>query len=147
MLCATCVSQEKDGNLALSSKKENAFLSTGCLNWKKALEKFKKHKSPICHLEASTMSVIRETHEDIGEMFSDTFSSRKFENRQVLLKILENMRFLCQQGLPLRGNEKEDNFDQLLLHSAKTDSRITEWLKKKSGKYTHQVYKMTKRQS
>ena len=39
--------------------------------------------------------------------------------------------------LPLRGTEKEGDFDQLLLHSSKPDSRITKWLKKKSGKYTH----------
>ena len=39
VLCATCASQQKKGNLALSSKKEDAFLSTGCSNWKKALEK------------------------------------------------------------------------------------------------------------
>ena len=71
-------------------------------------------------------------------MFSDTLSQAKFENRQILLKILENVYFLCRQGVPLKRNEKEGNFDQLLLHSSKTDSRITEWLKKKSGKYTRQ---------
>ena len=137
MCCVAHVSQEKKGNLALSSEKEDAFLSTGCSNWKKALEKFRKHESSHCHLEASTMSVIRETHEDIGEIFSDTLSLEKFKNRQIFLKILENVRFLCRQGQPLRSNEKEGNFDQLLLHSAKTDSRTTEWLKKKSGKYTY----------
>ena len=98
MLCATCVSQEKKINLALSSKKEDAFLSTGCSNWKKALEKFRKHERLHCHLEASTMSVIRKTHEYIGEMFSDILSQEKFENHQILLKILENLRFLCRQG-------------------------------------------------
>ena len=35
-------------------------------------------------------------------MFSDTLSQEKFENRQILLKIFENVRFLCRQGLPLR---------------------------------------------
>ena len=45
-------------SLALSSKKDDAFLSTGCSNWKKALEKFRKHVSSHCDLEASTMSVI-----------------------------------------------------------------------------------------
>lgn len=39
-------------------------------------------------------------------MFSDTLSQEKFYNRQILLKVLENARFLCRQGLPLRGNEK-----------------------------------------
>ena len=32
VLCAACVSQEKKINLALSSKKEDAFVSTGCSN-------------------------------------------------------------------------------------------------------------------
>ena len=53
------------------------------------------------------MSVIRETHEDIGEMFRDTLTQEKFENHQILLKILENVRFLCRQGLPLRDNAKK----------------------------------------
>ena len=73
MLFATCVSQEKKGNSALLSKKEDAFLSTSCSNWKKALETFRKY----CHLEASTMSVIREIHENIGEMFNDTLNQIK----------------------------------------------------------------------
>ena len=30
----TCVAQEKKNNLALSSKKEDAFLSTGSSSWK-----------------------------------------------------------------------------------------------------------------
>ena len=64
--CATCVSQEKKGNLVLSSKKEEAFPSTGCSNWKKALEKLMQYESSHCHLKASTMSVSWETHEDIG---------------------------------------------------------------------------------
>ena len=52
VLCATCVSQERKSNLALSSKKEDAFLSTGYSNWKKALQKFRTHESSNCHLEA-----------------------------------------------------------------------------------------------
>ena len=83
------------------------------------------------------MSVIRETHENIGEMFSDTFSQEKYENHQILLQILENVHFLYWRGLPLKGDEKEGNFYQLLMHSSKADNRITEWLKKKTGKYTH----------
>ena len=52
------------------------------------------------------MSFIRKTKRNIGVMFSDTLSQEKFYNRQILLKVLENARFLCRQGLPLRGNEK-----------------------------------------
>ena len=69
-----CFSREKKQLNTIISKKEDAFLSTGCSNWKKAPEEFRKHESSYCHPEASTMSVIRKTHEDIGEVFSDTLS-------------------------------------------------------------------------
>ena len=80
------------------------------------------------------MSSIRETTKSLVDMFPNTLSQEKFDNRQMLLKILENVRFLGRQGLPLRGNENEGNFHQLLLHTAKSDSRVTEWLKKKKRK-------------
>ena len=57
VVCNMCFSREKKGNLALSSKKEDAFISTGCSSWNKAPEKFRKHESSHFHLEASTMSV------------------------------------------------------------------------------------------
>ena len=53
------------------------------------------------------MSSIRETNENLVDMFSDTLFQEKFDNRQMLLKILENVRFLGRQGLPLSGNENE----------------------------------------
>ena len=75
--------KRKKGNPALLSKKEDAFLSTSCSNWKNALEKFRKH----CHLKASIMSVIREIHENIGEMFNDTLNQiKKLSTVRVLKK-------------------------------------------------------------
>ena len=82
------------------------------------------------------MSSIRETKENLIDMFSNTLSQEKFDNRQMLLKILENVQFFGRQGLPLTGNENDGNFDQLLLHTAKSDSRVTEWLKKKKKENT-----------
>ena len=48
------------------------------------------------------MSVNRETHEDIGEIFSDTLSQEKFEKRQILLKILEKVRFFVPARTTLK---------------------------------------------
>ena len=61
VLCEVCVSQGKKGNLALSTKKEDVFISTGFLNWKKASEKFSKQQQSSCHRESVSMSSIRET--------------------------------------------------------------------------------------
>ena len=89
VLCEVCVSQGKKGNLTLSTKKEDAFISTGFSNWKKALEKFRKHQQSSCHWESVSMSSIRETNENLVDMLSNTLSQEKFDNRQMLLKILE----------------------------------------------------------
>ena len=35
-------------------RKETAFISTGFNNWKKALEKFKKHQNLLCHKASLT---------------------------------------------------------------------------------------------
>ena len=79
------------------------------------------------------MSSIRETNENLVDMLSNTLSQEMFDNRQMLLKILENVRFFGRQGLPLTGNENKGNFDQL-----------TEWLKEKK-KRKIRAFRHTKR--
>ena len=91
VLCEVCVSQRKKGNLTLSTKKEDAFISTGFSNWKKTLEKFRKHQESSCHRKTVSMSSIRETNEKLLDMLSNTLSQKKFGNLQILLKILENV--------------------------------------------------------
>ena len=80
------------------------------------------------------MEVIRDTNRNVFEMISADAISEKLQNSQVLL---EYVRFLSRQGLPLRGNNKEGNFDQMLMHASRYDPRLAEWLQKKRGKYTH----------
>ena len=53
---------------------------------------------------------------DIGEMLSKKYSDQKAANREVFLRILQNLRFLTRQGLVLRGTHDEEvhsNFMQL----------------------------------
>ena len=53
----------------------------------------------------------------------------------MLLKILQNIRFLGRQGIALRGHSNlESNFIQLLNLRACEDQKIVNWLKKKSDK-------------
>ena len=63
----------------------------------------------------------------------------KLERRQCFLKVLSNVKFLARQGLPLRGHgdhESDSNFLQLMKLRGEDDSRIVDWLKKKTDKYT-----------
>ena len=56
----------------------------------------------------------------------------------MLLLVLQNIRFLARQGLPLRGDgdESSSNFIQLLHLRGVDHGGIDSWLKKKTNKYT-----------
>ena len=75
---------------------------------------------------------------DVGESLSTQHAKEKLERRKCFLKILQNVRFLARQGLPLRGDGKEEdsNFKQLLKLRGTDNPRIFEWLTKKTDKYT-----------
>ena len=77
------------------------------------------------------MEVIRDTNRNVFEMISADAISEKLQNSQVLL---EYVRFLSRQGLPLRGNNKEGNFDQMLMHASRYDPCLAEWLQKRERK-------------
>ena len=55
-----------------------------------------------------------------------------------MLKIIETIRFLGRQGLPLRGREDDENsnFWQLLKLRTKDFPILKEWTERKSEKYT-----------
>ena len=62
-------------------------------------------------------------------------------NRKMLITILQNIRYLARQVLPLRsGNEDADNkFIQVLLLRNSDSLEIFEWMHKKTNKYTSPV--------
>ena len=130
---------------ALKSKKmersrgDLSFTSKGFKNWKDATISFKNHEASASHKDAlQVMVVIPLTWQDVGEMLSQEHAREKSENRQCLLRILSNIRFLARQGLAFRGDtdEGDSNFLQLLkLHSV-DDPIFEAWLSKKTNKYT-----------
>ena len=73
-----------------------SFVQRGFSYWKDATIAFKKHESSDCHKEA----VDRSACPDVGEMLSSQHSQQKNENRECLLKILSNLKFLARQGIP-----------------------------------------------
>ena len=120
----------------------------GFTNWKKALEKgrgFDKHELSASHMEATDSFIVipKSSAGDIGELLSESYHKGKYENRQILHKIIENIRFLARQSIALRGNWDEEkkceinsNFYQLLKLRASEDPRIDEWLNRKHFEYT-----------
>ena len=70
-------------------------------------------------------------------MFDSKLTYEKFDNRQAFLEILESIRYLGRQGLPLRGHDdSQGNFMQLMMSKARNNSKLRAWLEKEKGKYS-----------
>ena len=84
------------------------------------------------------MVTVPSSYKDCAEMLSSQHAKEKAENRQMLLKILSSLGFLAHQGLALRGSGggEDSNFIQLMKLQGMDDSRILDWIGKKSNKYT-----------
>ena len=96
-----------------------------------------RHESSDCHKEAVQGMIVRpQTTRDIGEQLSEIHSRDKRDNR-LLLKILQNIRFLACQNIALRGDNKESesNFVQVLKLRGKDDSRVQQWLEEVKGHF------------
>ena len=95
-----CHKAEREGKLKAANK-DLLYISKGYSNWKDATEVFRMHKKSKCHQDANQVMVILPvmTH-DIGECCSIVHAQQKSENRSMLLKILQNIRFLSRQQRP-----------------------------------------------
>lgn len=134
--CHICGRAEQDGKLKAGSK-EQAFLLKGFCNWKDATDCFRRHEQSKCHKDAlQVMVVLPNSVRDIGETLSTAHARNKAENRKVLMKILQNIKFLGRQAIALRGHEdSESNFFQLLKLRECDNPEISQWLKRKGDKY------------
>ena len=126
---------EHEKKFLASKKREPAFILAGYTYWKEATSAFERHQHSATHQEAVESLVLlpSQLQGDIGEMCDRDHQEEK-KNRQIFILILQNLRFLACQVLPLRGskNDVEGNFIQLL-HLQ--DSTVDAWLQKKSNKY------------
>ncbi|XP_047582038.1 zinc finger MYM-type protein 1 isoform X4 [Lutra lutra] len=102
-----------------------SFTAQGISNWKKTLEKFRKHEKSEMHLKS--LQYWRE-YQFFDEAVNDNLSihSKQIEgNKKYLRLIIENILFLGKQCLPLRGNDQsissvnKGNFLELLEIRAK----------------------------
>ena len=123
---------------------ERAFISTGfknCSDVATTGRGFDKHSKSDAHREAyQRLHAIPQLCEDIGEQISQLHANEKSVNRQALLNILSNVRFLARQALPLRGDldGTDSNFNQLYLLKESDHPVLKQWRKeKKTDKYTH----------
>ena len=96
-----------------------AFVSRGYCNWKDATgEKgaFSTHQKSATHKRAvEVIFTLPATTGNVGEMLSRAHAWERLENRDYLLKLFQNIRFLSRQGIALCGHD-----DAMQLHSITT---------------------------
>ena len=59
------------------------------------------------------MKILATTTETIDEQSNSKLADQKRNNTQIFLKILENLRFLSRQGLPMLGDSNNGNLIQV----------------------------------
>ena len=75
---------------------------------------FEKHEKSSCHRRTKVMITLPATTVNIGELLSKEHAVQKGKNRASNYII----RFLCRQGLALRGDNEDGNLTQLVLMKA-----------------------------
>ena len=135
--CHICLTAEHDKLFLASTKRDPAFITKGYTNWRDATKAFNKHLVSACHKEAVSALQLPKLTGDVGERLSSEREQQKAENRKIFRKILQNIRFLARQGLPLRGHGdgSDGNFIQLLHFEAHDCPAILGWIEKKTNKY------------
>ena len=135
--CRTCRSAQQQGLLSssvLSSK--SPFITGGFGSWRKALKRFQEHEKSEMHLEAMERLAAKASSSHIGVQLNTHYAAEQKFHKIMLLKLLEVIRFLGRQGLPLRGHCEdvesfEGNLYQLLLLQSKDFPRMRQWLHQK----------------
>ena len=141
--CSTCINATRM-NLIASKNADKAFISNGFTNWQDTGTKnrgFDIHFRSETHREAHKyLFTITNACGDISAQLSTTFNEARSVNRQNLLKILTNVKFLARQVLPLRGHgsEEDSNFNQLYILPEEDNEGLKAWrTEKKINKYVH----------
>ena len=79
--------------------KDSSFIFNGFHSWKEAIRCLNTHEQTSIHKTAVELLItIPETTQDVGEMLSSSLAVKKKANRQVLMKIAQNILFWPNKG-------------------------------------------------
>ncbi|KAI6656188.1 hypothetical protein LOD99_1521 [Oopsacas minuta] len=135
VFCHLCVKSLQKKKMT-AKKADPSFTQKGFSYWKDATIAFKSTRHRIVTRKLLRCQLL---YLVLALMLRKCFHLRivsKEDNRECLLKIISNLKFLTRQGLPLRGDGDTDlNFTQLMKLHARDDPRLTEWLEKKTNLY------------
>lgn len=120
-----------------SGRGEESFTKLGMNNWKKALEKFRKHENSEMHQKSKQfLNEYRKAGSTVADSLSSAHTKMVEMNRRYLKFIIENILFLGKQNLALRGHDESTasfnrgNFIELLeLRSTQMEEGIQTLMK------------------
>lgn len=132
VLCYTCVSAKQNQLIDLSRFHDQAFLSTGFKNWKKAVEKFTSHEKSQTHKLAVSNTMFKRHQESVEVSLVKGMKQEQLQARSALLKIISSLKFLSERGLAVQGKTHDDgNFMGLLKLRAEDVQELEVWLRRK----------------
>ena len=110
--CHYCTSAIEQKTITFSKCQDVFIKDPEYSNWK-ASARFAKHETSDFHKEA--VLKLMPSMCPIDELMYSAIIKSKQENKAMLMKLLQNIKFLARQGLPLRGDQGQGNSDQLIL--------------------------------
>ena len=78
---------------------EEAYITKGFNNWKKALEVFVDQQQSKAHRAAITYESVVPQCADVLDMTVNDLNNKRLAERKDLIKVMECIRFLARQGL------------------------------------------------
>ena len=137
VLCHTCAIASSKGLIDLAKKYDDAFISKGFKNWKKAIEKCNAHNRSATHKLANENVVFHQSQHDVNAQLIIQLKNDQHESRNVLLKLITSLRYLTRNGLAIRGKQNDDgNYISLLELRSDDDIMLKNWLKKTRNSFT-----------
>ena len=124
VFCIFCIRHK--GKLTAEHNMEEAYITKGFNNWKKALEAFVDHQQSKAHRAAITYESVVPQCADVLDMTVNDLNNKRLAERKYLIKVMECIRFLARQGLAFRGNDGNVNLIQLFkLLNKKDPAQLT----------------------
>ena len=112
--CYTCREANKQRFLSFSKYADVAFITSGFNNWKKSLEKFRKHEPSEAHKKAVLKLSCKKRAQGIDVMILSQHATLQATRRAGPLKQITSLRFLLRQIIIRGHTEDEGNLSQLL---------------------------------
>ena len=95
VFCIFCIRHK--GKLTAEHNMEEAYITKGFNNWKKALEAFVDHQQSKAHRAAITYESVVPQCGNVLVMTVNDLSNKRLAERKYLIKVMKCIRFLARQ--------------------------------------------------